>query len=91
MKKTTLGLASVALVAAFSLSACGTDEGELAKEFCGLLKDQTEAAASGDADETEKANKALQDWLEDNEDTKGDSDEFEAAVKKECGDIANLP
>ena len=91
MKKTTLGLASVALVAAFSLSACGTDEGKLAKEYCDLLKDVTSAADSGDAAKVEKANKKLTDWLDENKDVKGDEDEFTDAVKDECGDIANLP
>ena len=91
MKKTTLGLASIALAAAFSLSACGTDEGELAKEYCDLLQDSADAAESGDPEEVEDATKALADWLEDNKDVEGDSDEFEDAVKDECGDLAQIP
>jgi hypothetical protein len=91
MKKTTLALGGLMMAAALSLTACGTNEGELAKEFCGLLKDQTDAAASGDTKKVEDANKALTDWIDENEDKKGDPDEFEDAVKDECGDIANLP
>jgi len=91
MKKTTLGLGSLMLAAAFSLSACGTDEGQLAKEYCDLLEDSTKAAESGDADKVADATKELTDWLEENKDVKGDEDEFTDAVKDECGDIANLP
>lgn len=91
MKKTTLGLGSLMLAAALSLTACGTDEGELAKEYCDLLKDSTEAAESGDAAKVEEATKALTDWIDENEDKRGDADAFEDAVKDECGDIANLP
>ena len=91
MKKTTLGLGSLMLAAALSLTACGTDEGQLAKEYCDLLEGSTKAAESGDADEIAEANKELTDWLEENKDVKGDEDEFTDAVKDECGDIANLP
>ena len=91
MKKTTLGLASIALAAAFSLSACGTDEGELAKEYCDLLQDAADAAEEGDAEKAQKASEDLADWLEDNKDVEGDSDEFADAVKDECGDLAQLP
>ncbi|NYI46017.1 ABC-type glycerol-3-phosphate transport system substrate-binding protein [Nocardioides aromaticivorans] len=91
MKKTTLGLGAIALAAALSLTACGTDEGKLAKEYCDLLKDATSAADSGDTAKAAEASKALTDWLEKNKDVKGDEDEFTDAVKDECGDIANLP
>lgn len=90
MKKTTLGLASVVLAAAFSLTACGTNEGELAKEYCDLLKDVNAATESGDADKLADASKAVTDWLEENKDVKGDEDEFADALKEECGDLANL-
>ncbi|MEV5001457.1 hypothetical protein [Nocardioides sp. LML1-1-1.1] len=92
MKKTTLGLASIALAATFSLTACGADEGKLAKEFCDLNKDLTAATKSGDADKVNKASKALTDWAEENKDVKGDEDKFTDAVKEECGDdVPNLP
>ncbi|KRB78007.1 hypothetical protein ASE01_07485 [Nocardioides sp. Root190] len=89
MKKTTLGLGSIVLVAAFSLSACGgSDEGELAKEYCELVKDANAAAESGDTDKVAEATKALTDWAEENKDAKGDGDKFADAVKDECGDDA---
>ncbi len=89
MKKTTLGLASIALAAAFSLSACGgADEGELAKEYCDLLEDQFDAAESGDPEEVQDAADAILEWVEDNEDVEGDSEEFADAVEDECGDLA---
>lgn len=91
MKKTTLGLGSIVLAAAFSLTACGTNEGELAKEYCDLVKDANAAAESGDADKVAEATKALTDWAEENKDVKGDEDEFTDAVKDECGDIAQIP
>ncbi|MBM0124110.1 hypothetical protein [Pimelobacter simplex] len=92
MKKTTLGLGSIVLAAAFSLTACGgADEGKLAKEYCELAKDAQEAAESGDTDELQKASDALLKWAEDNKDEKGDEKEFTDAVKDECGDVANLP
>lgn len=89
MRKTTLGLASIALAAAFSLSACGgTDEGELAKEYCDLLQDQVDAAESGDPEEVQEAADALLEWAEDNEDVEGDEEEFADAVEEECGDLS---
>ena len=89
MKKTTLGLGSIVLAAAFSLTACGgADEGELAKEYCELVKDANEATESGDTAKMEEASKALLDWAEENKDAKGSEDEFTDAVKDECGDIA---
>ncbi|GAA1527660.1 hypothetical protein [Nocardioides humi] len=93
MKKTTLGLGSIVLAAAFSLTACGgADEGKLAKEYCELAKDASDAAASGDADKAEKAAKALTDWAEKNKDARGDGEEFAKAIKEECGDLSpSLP
>lgn len=91
MKKTTLGLGSMMLAAALSLTACGGSEEELAKEYCELAKDANEAAESGDADKVAEATKALTDWAEENKDARGDEDKFTDAVKEECGDIANLP
>lgn len=91
MKKTTLGLGSIVLAAAFSLTACGTNEGELAKEYCGLLEDVNAATESGDADKIQKASEAVNDWIKKNEDVEGDEDEFTDAVNDECGDIAKLP
>ncbi|KRC51423.1 MULTISPECIES: hypothetical protein [unclassified Nocardioides] len=90
MKKTTLGLGSIVLAAALSLSACGgADEEKLAKEYCGLAQDAQDAVKSGDAAAAEKASKALLDWAEDNKDAKGSEDEFLDAVKKECPDVAS--
>jgi hypothetical protein len=92
MKKTTLGLGSLVLAAAFTLTACGgADEGKLAEEYCGLAQDAQKAAESGDPDKLQKASDALLKWADDNKDEKGDEKEFTAAVKKECGDVANLP
>ncbi|GAA4815789.1 hypothetical protein ACFQ0K_07430 [Nocardioides caeni] len=91
MKKTALGLGSMLLVASFSLSACGTDEGELAKEYCDLAQDAQDAAESGDAGKIEDATKALTDWLEDNKDVEGDEKEFTDAVEDECGDLSTVP
>jgi hypothetical protein len=93
MKKTTLGLGSIVLVAAFSLTACGgTDEGELAKEYCGLVKDLNAATEAQDAEKVTEASKALTDWADENKDVEGDEDEFKDAVEDECGDEApDLP
>lgn len=92
MKKTTLGLASIALAAAFSLTACGgADEEKLAKEYCELAKDAQDAAKSGDADKAKKASDALLKWADDNKDVKGDEDKFTDAVKDECGDEVTVP
>lgn len=92
MKKTTLGLASIALAAVFSLTACGTDEDKLAKEYCELAKDSAAAVKSGDADKVKKANDALMKWIDDNKDVKGDEKKFTEAAKKECGDqVPTLP
>lgn len=89
MKKTTLGLGSIVLAAAFSLTACGgADEGKLAKEYCGLLQDASDAAESGDVDKAQKASDALLKWAEDNKDVKGDEGEFAKAIKDECGDLS---
>ncbi len=89
MKRTTLGLASIALAAAFSLSACGgEDEGKLAKEYCDLLKDNAEAIESGDPEKVQDATDALLEWADDNKDVEGDEKEFADAVEEECGDLA---
>ncbi|HWJ11041.1 MAG TPA: hypothetical protein VNS46_16805 [Nocardioides sp.] len=89
MKKTTLALGSFALVAAFSLASCGgTDEGELAEEYCELAQDADDAAKSGDPDKVAEATEALTDWVAENEDTEGDEQEFEDAVEKKCPDFA---
>lgn len=90
MKKTTLGLGSIILAAAFSLTACGTDEGELAKEYCELLQDVTDATESGDVDKAKEASDALVKWADDNKDVEGDEDAFTDAVKDECGDLSPL-
>lgn len=86
MKKTTLGLASIALAAAFSLSAC-TNEGELASEACDLLQDQADAMESGDAEKIQEANEALTEFIEENEDKRGSEEEFNEALEEECGDL----
>lgn len=91
MKKTTLGLGTLMMAAALSLTACGTDEGELAKEYCDLAKDIKAAGDSKDADKLNDATDALNDWIKENEDKKGDPDEFTDAVKDECGDVAQIP
>lgn len=91
MKKTTLGLGSIVLAAAFSLTACGANEEDLAKEYCDLAKDASAAAESGDPEKVADATKALTDWLEENKDVEGDEDKFTDAVKDECADVANLP
>lgn len=93
MKKTKLGLGSIALVAAFSLTACGgADEGKLAEEYCDLVKKGAEAAEAGDVEKAQEASDELLKWAEDNKDAKGDEKEFTEAVEKECGDVApSLP
>ncbi|MCX6398790.1 MAG: hypothetical protein NTX33_02520 [Propionibacteriales bacterium] len=93
MKKTSLGLGSVMMMAALSLTACGgADEGELAKEYCELARDANDAVESGDAEKAADAAQALTDWAEENKDATGDADKFADAVKDECSDVSpNLP
>lgn len=82
MKKTTLSLGALIMAAGLSLSACGTDEGELAKEYCDIVEKAK--------DDPAKAAKEINDWVEENKDKKGDSDEFADAVKEECDvDLSN--
>jgi len=88
MKKTTLGLGAIALAASLSLTACGDDEGELAKEYCKIAKKLD--GAKDDPSKLTEVSKELSDWANDNKDKKGDPDKFADAVKDECDiDVAN--
>ena len=89
MKKSRFGLGAIALVAAFSLTACGDDVDGLASEYCEHVEKIKEAG--DDPEKLTDATKDLTDWAEDNKDAKGDSDDFAKAVKDECDVDPNDP
>ena len=91
MKKTTLGLASIALAAAFSPERVRSRRGRARQGVLRPARGPKDAVDSGDPEKVQDASDALLDWLDDNKDVEGDSEEFADAVEDECGDLAHAP
>lgn len=92
MKKSSLGLGAIALVAGLTLTACGGDSADdLASDYCDIVKDIDKATKDGDTDKLESISKEVTEWAKDHKDSDVDGDDFAKAVKDECGqDVPGL-